>query len=51
MITVAKFDAVKMSELVSVKDEGDELVLVFQGNTSVRISISEGRLTSEVAAG
>ena len=51
VITVGKFDAVKMSELVSVKDEGDELVLVFQGNTGVRISISEGRLTSEVTTG
>ena len=51
MITVEKFDAVKMSELVSVKDGEDELVLVFQGNTSIRISISEGRLTSEVTTG
>lgn len=48
---MAKYDAVKMEELVSVQDTGTELVLVFQGNVHVRISASDGRLVSDVGSG
>lgn len=48
---MAKYDAVKMAELVSVQDAGTELVLVFQGDVRVRISISGGRLVSDVGSG
>ncbi len=48
---MAKYDTVKMAELVSVQDTGAELVLVFQGDVRVRISISGGRLVSDVDSG
>lgn len=48
---MAKYDIVKMAELVSVQDTGAELVLVFQGDVRVRISISDGRLVSAVGSG
>lgn len=48
---MAKYDTVKMAELVSVQDTGTELVLVFQGDVRVRISISGGRLVSDVDSG
>ena len=48
---MAKYDTVKMAELVSVQDTGTELVLVFQGDVRARISISGGRLVSDVDSG
>ena len=46
-----KFDPIKMGELVKVEEPDGELVLVFQENRSVRITIVDGRLVSEVIQG
>ena len=46
-----KFDPVKMIELVKVEEGDTELVLFFQENRSVRITVVDGRLVSEVIQG
>lgn len=46
-----KFEPIKMVELVRVEEADGELVLVFQENKSVRITVADGRLVSEVVQG
>ena len=46
-----KFDPVKMIELVKVEEGDTELVLVFQENRSIRITVVDGGLVSEVVQG
>lgn len=48
---MAKFDPIKMVELVKVEEADGELVLVFQENRSVRVTVADGRLVSEVVQG
>ena len=43
---MAKFDQIKMQELVKV-EETDELILIFQENKKVRIKVVDGKLVSE----
>lgn len=45
---MGKFDPIKMIELVKVKEGDGELVLTFQENKSIRITIEDGNLVSEV---
>lgn len=45
---MAKYDSIRMAELVKVEDTGDELTLVFQDNKSVKIKVVDGKLVSEV---
>ena len=46
---MSKFDKVKMSELVKVEEAGDTLVLVFQGDTRITISIKDENLVSDIS--
>lgn len=43
------YDSVKMSELVAVQEDGKDLVLVFQGDRRVRITVSGNRLVSDIS--
>lgn len=43
-----KYENIKMAELVKVEDTGDQLTLIFQDNKSVKISVVDGKLVSEV---
>jgi len=43
---MAKFDQIKMQELVKV-EETDELILIFQENKKLRIKVVDGKLVSE----
>ncbi len=43
---MAKFDQIKMQELVKV-EETDELILIFQENKKLRIKVIDGKLVSE----
>ncbi len=45
---MGKFDPIKMVELVKVEEADGELVLVFQENKSVRITVVDGKLVSEL---
>ena len=46
---MSKYDSIRMSELVSVKDDGKTLVLVFADQKQIRISVSDGSLVSVVS--
>ena len=46
---MAKFDDIKMAELVKVEETAEGLVLTFQGDKRVTIRASGGSLTSEVS--
>lgn len=48
---MGKFDPIKMVELVKVEEGDGWLNLVFQENKSVRITVKDGRLVSEVVQG
>lgn len=50
MVASEKYDSIKMVELVSVRDTGDTLELIFTGNRRVRITVSDGNLISVVSA-
>ena len=43
-----KFDSIKMIELVKVEEGDGELTLVFQENKTIKITIVDGKLVSEV---
>ena len=45
-----KFDPVRMAELLSVKEEGGQLVLSFEGSKKMRVRVSEGKLVCEVSS-
>lgn len=49
MVASEKYDSIKMAELVSVRDSGDALELVFSGNRRVHITVSDGNLKSSVS--
>lgn len=49
MVASEKYDGIKMAELVSVRDSGDTLELIFVDNRRVRITVSDGNLKSEVS--
>lgn len=49
MVASEKYDTIKMAELVSVRDSGDTLELIFADNRRVRITASGGSLQSEVS--
>lgn len=45
-----KFDPIKMVELVKVEEGEDKLTLIFRDNKSVVITVSGGKLVSQVTA-
>lgn len=45
---MADYEPIKMAELVKVEESDDKLTLIFQDNKSVKISIVDGKLVSEV---
>ena len=46
---MGKYDNIRMAELVKVEDTGDQLNLIFQDNKSIKISVVDGKLVSEVS--
>ena len=46
---MAKFDDIKMAELVKAEETAESLVLTFQGGKRVTIRVVDDRLTSEVS--
>ena len=46
---MGKYDNIKMAELVKVEDTGDQLTLIFQDNKTIKISVVDGKLVSEVS--
>lgn len=50
MVASEKYNNFKMVELVSVRDSGDTLELVFTGNKRIRIDVSDGKLKSEASS-
>ena len=44
-----KFDPIKMAELVKVEEGNGELVLVFKGDTYIKITAQDGKLISTVS--
>lgn len=49
MMTLEKYDRIKMAELVSVRDSGDTLELIFTDNRRVHITVSGDALKSKVS--
>ena len=49
MVASEKYDSIKMAELVSVRDSGDTLELIFADNRRVHITVSDGTLISKVS--
>ncbi len=49
MIGLAKFDGIRMQDLVEVKDPDEEggLTLVFKDNRLLKIKVVDGKLVSE----
>ena len=45
---MAKFDDIKMAELVKAEETAESLVLTFQGDKRVTIRVTDGALTSEL---
>lgn len=45
-----KFDPIRMAELLSVKEEGGELVLSFKDSKQMRVRVSDGQLVSEISS-
>ena len=48
---MGKFDPIKMIELVKVEESEQELVLTFQENKSIKVTIVDGKLISQVIEG
>ena len=46
---MAKFDSIKMAELVKVEEGEEHMVLIFQGDVRVTIRMADGTLASEVS--
>ena len=46
---MGKYDNIKMAELVKVEDTGEQLTLIFQDNKTIKISVADGKLVSEVS--
>lgn len=44
-----KFDPIRMAELLSVKEEGGELVLSFEGSKQMRVRIDQDKLVCQVS--
>lgn len=44
-----KFDPIRMAELLSVKEEGGELVLSFEGSKQMRVRIDQDKLVCEIS--
>lgn len=49
MIEMADYEKLKMTELVGVQEENDQIILQFQEGRRVIISIQDGRLQSQVS--
>lgn len=49
MIEMADYEKLKMTELVGVQEENDQIILQFQEGQRVIISIQDGRLQSQVS--
>lgn len=45
-----KFEPIRMAELLSVKEEGGELVLSFEGSKQMRVRVSDGKLDCEISS-
>ena len=43
-----KFDGIKMKDLVKVEDTDEGLTLIFTDNKTMKITIVDGKLSSEV---
>ncbi len=46
---MADYEKLKMTELVGVQEENDQIILQFQEGRRVIISIQDGRLQSQVS--
>lgn len=49
MIEMTDYEKLKMTELVGVQEENDQLILQFQEGRRVIISIQDGQLQSQVS--